>query len=83
MATADAKYKLTVVASLSKDGEPKPMWTNTSEHDDLPYGTAVGIQQVLQNSNQEVLEWGKALAESLGQAVPSDLMKGGKLKGGK
>lgn len=75
MATADAKYTLDVRAMITKDGEDGPMWRNHSEHLGLNYGVAVGIQQVLQNSNQEVLDWGKALAESLGQPVPSDLPK--------
>lgn len=73
MATADAKYTLDIKATVTKDGEDSPMWRVHSEHLGLNYGTAVGIQQVLQNSNQEVLDWGKALAASLGQPVPSDL----------
>lgn len=41
----------------------------------LNYGGVVGLEELLNSTTTETVEWGRAMAEMLGQPVPSDLVK--------
>lgn len=84
MAKPDSKYLVTVHLTCVDQSEGKNdevIFDAVQKWPGVNYGAMVGLQEALQGTNAETIRWGKAIAESLGQPVPTDIPTTGKPAG--
>lgn len=78
MPDANSRYDVkveVVVTDVTPGKDSRVEFEDTCTWRGVNYGALVGLEDALQGTMNETVGWGKAMAEVLGQPVPSDAVK--------